>query len=197
MTSSSSNPEARVMEIVRHAVMTNPELILGIRPKYLTDDLWTFAISANHEIFKYCKMKTYSICMTALEVDGFNLEYIDPLRYTGEQYQNMCELAVQTTPRALAMVPKKFQTKKMKAYAYANDPELLSSEKKLTDNMIKTILDHNPSFIRQVDNPSDDLLIHALARDPRCIVYFENISPRVRDFFEENFPQYASMFHDF
>ena len=185
------------MELARQAVIANPELILGIRPKYLTDELWEFAISANSSIFQHCKTKPYAICMAALSIDGFNLTHIDPLRYTGEQYQNMCELAVQTTPKALLIVPKEFRSKKMKASAYANDPELLSTEKKLNDGMIKGILDHNPSFIRQVDNPSDDLLIYALGKDPRCIVYFENISPRVRDFFEEHFPQYAAMFHDF
>ena len=95
------------------------------------------------------------------------------------------------------MVPKGFRSDELVSYAYAADPELLLSEKKLTESMVEAILDHNPSLIQYVVEPTDDMIIKALSRDPRVIVYFPIISDRVRHFYEENYPQYAAMMlHD-
>lgn len=188
--------EQKLMELAHQAIIANPEMVLVVRPKYVTETDWEYAISAQPRLFKECKTKTFSICLAALSIDGMNLEYINPMKYSGSQYAAMCQLAVQTTPKAYLLVPKNFQTEELKAKAMSNDPELLINAEYLSTSAIKSMLDVNPSFIKRFVNPSDDILIYALSKDPRVIVYFPHISPAVKDFFEEHFPQYASMLHD-
>ena len=175
----------------------DPRMILSFRSKLVTDEMWEYAIAMDPSLFSECKKKTFSIASIAISTDGLNLGNVNPLNYTGEQYKRLCNLAVKQNPKALMLVPKEFRSSELLSYAYAADPELLLSGGKLTENMIKAILDHNPSLIQYVVDPSDDLIIRALTKDPKVIVYFPIISDKVRAFYEENYPQYASMLlHD-
>lgn len=175
----------------------DPRMIVSFRPKLVTDEMWEYAVAMEPSLFKECKRKTYRISSIAISSDGMNLAELDPINYTGDQYRKLCHLAVKQNPKAIALVPKGFRSDELVSYAYAADPELLLSEKKLTESMVEAILDHNPSLIQYVVEPTDDMIIKALSRDPRVIVYFPIISDRVRHFYEENYPQYAAMMlHD-
>lgn len=185
--------QKKMSDIIRD----DPSMILTFRSKYVTDDMWEYAIIQDPTLFKECKTKSYRVCVAAVTVDGFNLEYIDPVDFNGSQYKKLCNVAVRQNPKCIVLVPKGFRTDELLAYAYAQDPELILSEKKLTDSMVMSIIDHNPSLIQYVANPTDDMIIHALQKDPRTIVYFPIISDKVRQFYEENYPQYAAMvLHD-
>lgn len=187
--------EAR--EKMEEVLKTDPRMILTFKSKLVTDEMWEYAIAMDASLFTSCKNKTFRIASIAVSVDGFHLNNLDPVDYTGDQFTKLCQLAVEQNPKAIIAVPKEFKTDKLLAYAYSRDPELLLSEKKLSPSMVLSIIDHNPSLIQYVVRPTDDMIIHALERDPRTIVYFKDISPRVKEFYEEHFPQYASMLlHD-
>ena len=189
--------DAELSELVSKVVRTNPDMIFTFKPKFLVIEDWESAINANPAIFARCKNKTPNLCMIAVSLDGFNMEYIDPAEHTESFYLQLCKTAISQNPKAIAAIPKEFRTKELRAMAYAKDPELMMNEKKLSQSMIEAILDHNPGMIRDVVDPSDDMIIRALSKDPRVIVYFKSISPRVKDFFEEYYPQYAAMLiHD-
>jgi hypothetical protein len=182
---------------MEEVLKTDPRMILTFKSKLVTDEMWEYAIAMDSSLFTACKRKTFRIASIALAVDGLHLGNIDPINYSGDQFAKLCQIAVEQNPKAIVLVPKEFRNDKLLAYAYSRDPELLLSEKKLTTNMVMSIIDHSPSLIQYVVNPTDDMIIHALEKDPRVIVYFQHISPRVREIFEENYPQYASMLlHD-
>ena len=183
----------RMMEVVKQC----PSMILAFKSRLVTDEMWEYAIAMEPALFKECKHKTYRLAAVAITLDGFHLGNIDPVNYTESQYENLCKLAISQNPKAISIVPKEFRTDELVSMAYARDPSLLLSEKKLSEDMVISILDHNPSLIRYVVNPTDEMMIHALRKDPRTIVYFATISDTVRAFFEENYPQYAAMYlHD-
>ena len=189
--------EKELAELVSQHLDTAPELIFTVKPKYLTSEDWENAIYKKPELFRRCKDKYYGLCIVALSLDGLNLEFIDPAEYTVDQYDTMCEIAVKQNPAAILLIPKEFRTRELRAYAYSKNPELALKDKKLTVGVVETMLDHNPNLIKDIDHPSDDLIIRALSKDPRVIVYFQTLSPRVKEFFEERYPQYAAMIiHD-
>lgn len=179
---------------IEDIIRTDPKMIISFKSKLVTDEMWEYAIAMEPRLFPLCKKKTYRICMLALARDGFYLSDVDPINYTGDQYKSLCRTAVEQNPKAIAIVPKEFQSKDLVAYAYAQDPELMLNEKKLTPSMLESIIDHNPSLIQYVVQPSDELVIRALERDPRVIVYCKNVTEKVRDYLEETYPQYAAMF---
>lgn len=182
---------------MEEVLKADPRMILTFRSKLVTEEMWEYAVSMEPALFQECKNKTYRIASSAIMADGFNLEHCDPIKYTGEQYKKLCTLAVRQNPKAIVIVPKEFRSDELLSYAYASDPELILNEKKLTDSMVESIIDHRPSLIQHVVNPTDDMIIRALKGDPRTIVYFPIISDRVRAFYEENYPQYAAMLlHD-
>lgn len=178
-------------------IRDDPRMILAFRSKLITDEMWEYAVAMEPSLFRECKKKTYRIAVAAMTADGFNLGEIDPINFTGDQYKKLCEIAVSQNPKAISLVPKEFRSNEMQSYAFATDPELLLSKKKLTADMVEAIIDHNPSLIQYVDSPTDSMMIRALKKDPRVIVYFPIISDDVRAFYEENYPQYAAMLlHD-
>lgn len=183
-------------ELVRHVeaiIRDNPRMITSFRPKLVSDEMWEYAIAMEPSLFPECKKKTYNIASIAISADGFHIGNIDPINYTGEQFSKLCELAVQQNPKSIVAIPKEFRTRNLLAYAYAREPELIMQEKKLTDDMIASIIDHNPSLIQHVVDPTEEIMIHALSKDPRVIVHFTTITPRVLEYFEENYPEYAAM----
>lgn len=189
--------EREIAELIKHHIQDTPELIFAVKPKFLDPEEVEYAISKKPELFRRWKDKTFNICMVAVSLDGFNLEYINPEEYSEEQYRRLCWTAVEQNAKSIVVVPKDFRSKELKAYAYAHDPELLVSENKVTDSMLESMIEHDPSLIQHVEDPSDELIIKALTKDPRVIVYFRTISSRVKDFFEERYPQYAAMvIHD-
>lgn len=189
--------EKEIKAAVSRVIQTAPDMIFAFKPKFLSPEDWEMAISIKPSLFIKCKVKTPSLCMLAVSIDGFNLEYIDPIEHEYDFYQDLCMTAIAQNPKALIVVPKEFRTKKLLALAYANDPELLISEKRLSPAMVESILEHNPALIQYVVDPTDEMIIKALSLDPKCIVYFKTVSPRVRNYFEEYYPQYASMLiHD-
>lgn len=181
------------LERVDAIIKEDPRMILAFRSKVLTDEMWEYAVAMEPSLFAECKRKTFRVASIAIAGDGLNLEYVDPINYTGEQYKKLCNLAVKQNPKAIILVPKEFRTEELIGYAYANDPELLLSEKKLSEGMVESIIDHNPSLIRFVVEPTDNMIMRALSKDPRVIVYFPVISEAVRDYYEETYPQYAAM----
>lgn len=184
-------------EKIEEVLKNDPRMILTFKSKLVTDEMWEYAIAMDSSLFINCKRKTFRIASIALSVDGLHLGNVDPINYTGEQFERLCQIAVEQNPKAIMLVPKEFRTDKLLAYAYSRDPELLLSEKKLTQNMVISIIDHSPSLIQFVVDPTDDMIIHALEKDPRTIVYFKTISDRVREYYEERYPQYAAMLlHD-
>ena len=189
MLMTKSDFDSQIMKILNE----NPEMIMTFKAKYVTEGMWDYCISRNPQLFRECKDPTPKLCYRVLSMDGFFLEDIDPSKYSKEIYTRMCWIALETTPKAFPLIPEKYRTKEMKTYAYSMDPELLLSEKRLTPAMLEEIIDHRPDLIRYVANPTDDLIIRALEKEPKAIVYFTSISDRVRTWYEEHFPEYASM----
>lgn len=194
MKSLSSEELAQKMEDI---IKEDPRMILTFRTKLVTDEMWEFAIAMEPGLFTECKRPSYRIAAVAMASDGFHIGNIDPLLYTGEQFKKLCAIAIQQNPKAIVAVPKEFRTEKLLSYAYSRDPELMLQEKQLSKGMVEAIVEHNPSLIQYVVDPNDDIIITALSKDPRVIVYFTSISDKVRDYFEETYPQYAAMvLHD-
>ena len=187
----------KIQDQMFEMIKQRPYMILSFKAKLVTDEMWEYAIARDASLFTECKRRTYHMAAIALGQDGFLLGELDPVEYTGEQYQSLCRIAVNQNPKAITMVPKEFRSDELVSYAYAKDPSLLLSEKKLSPEMVNAIIDHNPGLIRYVVDPTDDMMIHALEKDPRTVVYFATISDRVKEFLEERYPQLAAMYlHD-
>lgn len=183
-------------QVASEIISKYPEAILMLRPCFVSENDWELAITLKPSLFSKCPSKTVGICMAALSVDGLNLEHIDPTRYEDKAYREMCYTAVEQNPAAIALVPKAFRSRELKGLAYSKDPNLIMGKKLSTETILQMIR-HRPSLIQDVKEPTDEMIITALSGDPRTIVYFKSISPKVKEFYEERFPQYAAMLiHD-
>lgn len=176
-------------------IMSAPEMILAFKSKLVTEDMWGYCLEQNPELFPYCKKPSAQLCYKVLSVDGMYIQDVDPTQFDKETYQSLCRVAVETTPKALVAIPKELVTDELKAYAYSRDPELLMSEKKLTPGLLESIVLHNPSLLQYVQDPSNELVIKVLEKEPRAIVYLQAITDEIRDFYEERYPDYASMLY--
>ena len=179
----------RMEEVLKRDV----NMILAFKAKLVTDDMWEYAVATDPSLFTACQKPSFRIAMIAVSRDGFHIGNIDPINFTTDQYQKLCNAAVEQNPKAITVIPKEFKNTSLIGYAYARDPELILSEEKLTESMVESIIDHNPALIQYVNEPDDDLIIRALEKNPKVIVYFPIISERVRSYYEERYPQYAAM----
>ena len=103
---STTETQDRIMEVIKQC----PSMILTFKSRYITDDMWEYAIAMEPRLFAECKELTYNLATTALMMDGMNLASIDPIKFTEEQYRKLCRLAVEQNPKAIVAVPKEFRT---------------------------------------------------------------------------------------
>lgn len=176
-------------------IMTAPEMIVSFKTKLVTEDMWDYCIERDPGLFIYCKKPSLRLCYKAVNLDGMLIQNVDPTWFDKASYLNLCKVAVENNPKALIVIPKEFVSDDLKSYAYSRDPELLMSEKKLTPSMVEAIILHNPSLLQYVQEPSNDLIIKVLEKEPRAIVYLKVIDDEVRTYFEEHYPEYASMLY--
>lgn len=166
---------------VLNLLVDDPSAILLFKNKYIDDDVWKFCIEREPGIFKHMKDPSEEMCEFALSVDGHNLKYIEK-RFTNIKItRKMAYIAISNCPKAIVYIPPEILDEGLKEKAFNSDPSLLQNFdfNDLRYDYIKNTITENPSFIKYINSPPDDLIIEAIKKDPNICVYFEKLSPRV------------------
>lgn len=164
-----------VLDKIYNLVAENPKDILLIKDRYITDDLWIFAIRLDASLF--CKVKNPSIkvCYAGLESDGMNLKYVKRAGY--EITPKMAVTAVKSNPASIFLVPKHMVTDDLIEFACNLDSSLMK-EFKLREAYLNNKIKENPSNIQYM-NPTEEQQIMAIRLDPYICTYIKDPSPNV------------------
>lgn len=187
-------------ELLKHKLLNllidNPSFILLLKNKYIDDDVWKFCIEREPSLFKYMKTPSVEMCEFAVSNDGYNLKYIkNKFKYIPIT-KKMAYLAIHNSARALFYVPKDIIDIGLMELAFDSDPSLMKEFdfNQLRYEYVRRTLIDNPSYIKYINNPAEELIISAIKKEPNVCVYFENISPRVREVIDELYPDLLSLY---
>ena len=187
-------------EIIRGRLLKilveDPTMILVLKNKYITDDLWKFCIEREPSLFKEMKEPSEEMCEFALQVDGSNLKYIRKKFKYIKITKKMAYIAISTCPKAILYVPEKILDDGLKEIAFDKDPSLMKEFKNIRPEFINKKVRENPSNIKFINNPNEDIVCEALIAEPNVCVYFEKLSSKMIGVLKHHHPNFLELYQN-
>lgn len=165
----------------------DPSCILLLKRKCTTDNMWKVAIQLEPSLFQYMLDPSNEMCLYALKEDGNNLKYVVKNPYV-KLTPEMLYTAVKSYPAAIFDVPVEMRDNAIKEYAFDQDPTLMKNFTNIRKEYINRKIKDDPSFIRFLDNPDEDLICNAITNDPNYCVYVTKFTPRIKNLIETLYP---------
>ena len=165
----------------------DPSCILLLRSKCTTDNMWKVVIQLEPSLFQYMKDPSNEMCLYALKEDGSNLQYVvknPSVKLTSE----MIYTAVSNYPAAIFDVPAEMRDNAIKEFAFDRDPTLIKNFTNVRKEYINRKIREDPSFIRFLNDPDEDLVCKAIENDPNYCVYVKKFTPRIKKLIETLYP---------
>ena len=165
----------------------DPSCILLLRSKCTTDNMWKVVIQLEPSLFQYMKDPSNEMCLYALKEDGSNLQYVvknPSVKLTSE----MLYTAVSNYPAAIFDVPVEMRDNAIKEFAFDRDPTLIKNFTSVRKEYINRKIKEDPSFIRFLNDPDEDLVCKAIENDPNYCVYVKKFTPRIKKLIETLYP---------
>ena len=165
----------------------DPSCILLLRSKYTTDNMWKVVIQLEPSLFQYMKDPSNEMCLYALKEDGSNLQYVvknPSVKLTSE----MIYTAVSNYPAAIFDVPVEMRDNAIKEFAFDRDPTLIKNFTNVRKEYINRKIKEDPSFIRFLNDPDEDLVCKAIENDSNYCVYVKKFTPRIKKLIETLYP---------
>ena len=165
----------------------DPSCILLLRNKCTTDNMWKVVIQLEPSLFQYMKDPSNEMCLYALKEDGSNLQYVvknPSVKLTSE----MIYTAVNNYPAAIFDVPAEMRDNAIKEFAFDRDPTLIKNFTNVRKEYINRKIREDPSFIRFLNDPDEDLVCKAIENDPNYCVYVKKFTPRIKKLIETLYP---------
>jgi hypothetical protein len=102
----------------------------------------------------------------------------------------MAYIAVNNCPQALLYVPSKIlkDNNALKEMAFDKDPSLMVYFNDIRPDYIKRKVLENPSCLKYIKNPDEDLVCEAMIKNPNTCVYIDKFTPRMIDTLREYHP---------
>lgn len=175
-------------------IMEDPEVVTLLKEKYVDEEIWKFCIERDPSLFRKMKRPSYNVCMHACEVDGSNLRYIKNKFSYITITDVMVYTAVNSNPKSIVYVPKKFLSEDLKEMAFDKDPSLMKYFDDIRDSYLQKIVCEKPSSIQYIEFPNEELLCKAIYNDPNVCVYINQLTPRMLKILEEHYPDHYALY---
>lgn len=170
-------------------IIDDPSTILLLKNRYITDDLWQFAITQEPSLFEDVKDPSVEICITALEADGANLKILKKKHRHIPITRKMAYAAVSNCPDAIKDVPKELIDNGLMELAFDGKPSLMLDFTKIRPAYITKTLRENPSYIKYVKHINENLVCDAMLENPNIALYFDVLTPKMKSLIETNYPE--------
>lgn len=173
--------EQRLLELI----MSDPSIILIIKTKCITEDMWKVAIANEPPLFQHIKNPSEEIVLFALNEDGANIQYLEKMGIPITK--KMIYTAIKNYPNAIFLIPKEYITNEIKEYAVDKEPSLIR-DLRLKGKSLSSRIKEDPTLVRFLSNPTEDQLYEALKITPNMCAYIEEYTPKLKELMYEKYP---------
>jgi hypothetical protein len=185
--------EIQIRQRIYDLVIEDPSMILVLKNKYITDELWMTCLDKEPSLFTELKDPSQILCEYIVSLDGSFLSYIiEEFGYV-KITNKMIITALSNCPRAILRLPRKYRNKAIDEYAVDMDPSLLKDLDGLSKSFIGKKLTENPSYVKYVDDATPEQICSALSKDPNVALYYEieDFTPEMKEILINNHPHMA------
>jgi hypothetical protein len=171
------------------AVKQNGIALFYVPDKYHTENLQNNALKYNVNCFKYIKNPTHQQKLYAVQNNGENLLYIK--NPTKDIYIE----AVKKTPKMIRFGNSNFLDYDLINNIIQQDPTLIRYVNKPTDEMWITALKHDGMLLAFCLIQKDEFCIEALKQNPKAVFFILSFTLNIKKFLEQQTP-YAYIYYE-
>ena len=186
-----------VQDRILKTLFDEPTLVLALKEKYVTDEIWKFCIEREPSLFKQIKNPSEDVCNFAVETDGYNLKYIRSKFQYIKITEKMVYVAVNNCPKAILFVPPKLVTNGLKELAFDKDPSLMVNFDDIRPEYINRKVEEDSRYLRYIPNADEEMICNALIKDPNLIVYYSNPTEKMKKTLEQYHPAVYELYSQF
>ena len=185
--------EMKMRKMIYDCLVDHPEYIRIIKSKYVTDDLIESVMRVEPELFKYVKNPTLRAINAALDIDGGNLKYLSDEKIASLPMASF-EIAIESNPRdAVKYIPKDLLDEKIKMSIFVEEPEVIRDKNiHIDEDLLSPLIVENPSLIKYVCEPSENLKCTAIRWDINVALYYPTLTEKMMDVIDKYWPKYRS-----
>lgn len=172
-------------------LMDDPALILLLKNKYITEDMWKTCLEAEPSLIEYIDEPTEEMCLIVLSDSGSYLTFMIDNGY--EITPEMIMTAIKTYPSIIFDLPSSMVNDFYIELALDVDISILSKLNKIPYKYVMNRLKKEPGIIRYIENPSDEMVMLAINTDINTCAHIKNFSPEIKEFIETQYSDMAPM----
>lgn len=171
-----------------------PCLVLALKEKYVTDEIWKICIEREPSLFKQMKHPSEDVCYYAVGIDGYNLKYVRSKFNYVKMTDKLIYMAVTSCPKSILFVPEKMISTGLKEMAFDRDPALMLNYDDVRPEYIKRKVEEDSRFLKYLPNADEDLVCEALIKDPNLIVYYSEPTEKMKQILETYHPAVYALY---
>ena len=183
--------EMKMRKMIYECLVDHPEYIRIIKSKYITDDLIESVMRVEPEIFQYVKNPTQRVINAALDIDGGNLKYLSEEKIASLPITSF-EMAIESNPKdAIKYIPEGMLDERTKLSIFVEEPEAIRDRDiHIDEELLVPLIIENPSLIKYVRDPSENLKCIAIQWDINVALYYETLTDSMMDLIDKYWPKY-------
>lgn len=171
-----------------------PEAIVYLKSRYQTDRMWKYCIERDPKVFAQMKNPSEDMCEYAVDIDGENIITMVTKFPEIPVTRRIAYIALRTFPGAILYIPEEVLNEEMFDIAFNAKPSLISHFNNLPFGYYLQKVREDPSIIRWMDNPREELVCAAFEKDPNLCVYFTSLTPQMINVIREVKPELATLY---
>lgn len=187
--------ENRVINKIMRWIAEDPSMVLIIKNRYLTEDMWDYCIEQEPELFSAMQNPSSEFIDKVVKKNGY-LILIAIEKWPEKVTKNMVYHAVCNIPDIIVDIPNKWLDWRIREAAYDRSPKLMKFDKSIRYAYVERRIREDPTVIQYI-SATEDQICEAIRLSPAVCVYIKNMTPRIKDLIRELYPEsYPLLFPD-
>lgn len=185
-----SNKKGELTASAIKAIVEHPKLIPLFKKSLTEDCILMVCLEEDPTIFQYIPKPSLKVIKKGLELDGGNLRHIKK-KVRKTLPSEFFLIALDSNPAgAIPYIPKDLIPAQVKEQLLMEDPDLLKQNNVdlVETAFLKNQIEEDPSKIKYIVNPSNELKCMALRKDPNIALYFDELTNEMMDIIDEMYP---------
>lgn len=125
-------------------------------------------LDSDPTVFELIPNPSYNICLKAVEVDGFNIDYVSEIF----QIEELCLKALKSNPWCIKYI--KDQTDIYVLAAISDNPKTIKYINKTTPDLELLAVKINGTAIKNIQNQTEELCYEAIKSNPKALKYIKD-----------------------
>lgn len=177
----------KVTEKIMRWIAEDPSMILIVKERYLTEDMWEYCIDQEPDLFTAMHNPSSEFIDKMVKKNGC-LVLIALEKWANKVTKSTIYHAVCNMPSIIGDIPEEYLDWQIKEAAYDRSPKLMQNDKSIRYSYVERRIREDPTIIQYID-ATEDQICEAIRMTPAVCVYVKNRTPKIKNLIQDLYPE--------